>query len=126
MTETVKTSEDEIEYINTSSMPRDISPNTLKVVGITSVNCEAWVATDLAANLLGITTVPLYETLGASMLQIVLDQTEMNTIFGSDKCLLNILTLCESVNGAKPKELRYVKNMVVFDKPSENFYSLCL
>jgi len=36
----------------------------LKVIGICSVNREEWLVTDLAANLLGITTVALYETLG--------------------------------------------------------------
>lgn len=36
----------------------------LNVLGISSVNREEWIMTDLAANLLGITTVPLYETLG--------------------------------------------------------------
>lgn len=37
---------------------------TLKVGGICSINREEWILTDLACNLLGITTVPLYETLG--------------------------------------------------------------
>ena len=37
---------------------------TLKVAGICSVNREEWIMTDLALNLLGITSVPLYETLG--------------------------------------------------------------
>ena len=68
-------------------------PRDLRVLGITSVNCEEWVTTDLAANLLGITTVPLYETLGATMMQLILEQTQMSTIFGSEKCLLNIINL---------------------------------
>lgn len=37
---------------------------TLKVVGICSVNREEWILADLASNLLEITTIPLYETLG--------------------------------------------------------------
>jgi long-subunit acyl-CoA synthetase (AMP-forming) len=65
----------------------------LKVAGITSVNSEQWVTTDLTCNLLGITTVPLYETLGTTMMALILEQTEMSTIFGSDKCLLNVLNL---------------------------------
>jgi long-chain acyl-CoA synthetase len=44
----------------------------LKVLGICSVNREEWVVTDLACNLLGITSVPLYETLGDEMLQLIL------------------------------------------------------
>ncbi len=36
----------------------------IKVSGICSVNREEWIMTDLASNLLEITAVPLYETLG--------------------------------------------------------------
>ena len=36
----------------------------LKVVGICSINREEWIVTDLAVNLLEVTSVPLYETLG--------------------------------------------------------------
>jgi long-subunit acyl-CoA synthetase (AMP-forming) len=53
--------------------------------------------TDMAANLLGITTVPLYETLGNQMMALILEQTEMSTLFGNDKCINNILTLCGSI-----------------------------
>lgn len=48
------------------------SPRRLKVAGITSVNCEEWIVTDMACNLLGVTTVPLYETLGAQMMELIL------------------------------------------------------
>lgn len=51
--------EEESKYHTFSHRPRK-----LNVLGITSVNCEQWVVTDLASNLLGITSVPLYETLG--------------------------------------------------------------
>lgn len=49
--------------------------------------------TDLASNLIDVTSVPLYETLGDEMLEIILKQTEMTTLFGSDVCLKNILKL---------------------------------
>jgi long-subunit acyl-CoA synthetase (AMP-forming) len=67
----------------------------LKVVGICSVNREEWIVTDLCCNLLEITSVPLYETLGKQMLILILDQTEMQVLFGSDKCLTNILALAK-------------------------------
>jgi long-chain acyl-CoA synthetase len=95
------------------------------------VNCEEWVTTDLAANLLGITTVPLYETLGAAMMQLMLEQTQMSTIFGSDKCLMNIISLAaqqESIantQGQQPGELRYLENLVVFGIPSEALVEVC-
>ena len=63
----------------------------LNVLGISSVNREEWIMTDLAANLLGITTVPLYETLGSASLELILEQAGLTTIFGTDKSLLNII-----------------------------------
>ena len=64
---------------------------SIEVIGICSVNREEWLVTDLACNLLNITSVPLYETLGEAMLQVILKQTEMTTLFGSDVCISNIL-----------------------------------
>lgn len=99
--------------------------NTLRVVGITSVNCEEWVTTDLAANLLGVTSVPLYETLGTTMMALILNQTEMSTIFGSDKSLLNVLALGLDGEGDRPYELRFLKNLVVFGEASAKLIKLC-
>jgi len=42
-----------------------------------SINREEWLITDLACNLLDITSVPLYETLGQELLNIILTQTEI-------------------------------------------------
>lgn len=61
----------------------------LRLVGICSVNREEWLLTDLACNLIDVTTVPLYETLGNEVM--ILRQTEMQTLFGSDICLTNVL-----------------------------------
>lgn len=103
------------------------APVSLKVLGITSVNCEPWVATDLAANLIGVTTVPLYETLGTQIMTLILEQTEMSTIFGSDKCLMNVLNVAtESVEKEeRPRELRFLTHFVLFDEPSEALTVLC-
>jgi long-chain acyl-CoA synthetase len=50
----------------------------------------------------------------------------MSTIFGSDKCLLNVLNLGETqVSEGKPKEIRFLKNFIVFDKASEKLKGLC-
>jgi long-chain acyl-CoA synthetase len=46
---------------------------TLKIVGLCSINREEWLVTDLACNLIGITSVPLYETLGDEMLEMILN-----------------------------------------------------
>lgn len=63
----------------------------IKLLGICSVNRKEWLMTDLAANSVGLTSVPLYETLGVDMLNLILEQTEMTTIFGSKKNLASIL-----------------------------------
>ena len=97
----------------------------LRVVGLSSVNREEWVVTDLAANLLGITTVPLYETLGLQMLEIILEQTEMQTIFGSEKSLLNMLN-CEAGEAEERlKAIRFIRKVVCFDTPSEKLTEVC-
>lgn len=92
----------------------------LKVLGICSINREEWIVTDLAANLLGITTVPLYETLGADMLTLILNQTQMTTMFGSEKSLTNIITI-----GAAKGELNHLKQLICFDQASEGLRKLC-
>jgi long-chain acyl-CoA synthetase len=81
----------------------------IEVIGICSVNREEWLVTDLACNLIDVTSVPLYETLGDEMLETILCQTEMTTLFGSDICLKNILKL---ITGKKTN----LKNIVTFDK----------
>jgi hypothetical protein len=49
------------------------------------------------------------------MMSLILEQTEMSTIFGSDKCLLNVLNLAQE----NPGNLRFLKNFIVFDIPCE-------
>jgi len=64
----------------------------MDIIGIVGLNREEWIVTDLACNLLDITSVPLYETLGSEMLNQILVETEMKTLFGTDVCLKNVLT----------------------------------
>lgn len=82
---------------------------SIEVVGICSVNREEWLVTDLACNLLNITSVPLYETLGEQMLQVILQQTEMTTLFGSDVCVSNVL---KTIKGQECG----LKTVVIYDK----------
>ena len=69
----------------------DVINKDLKIVGICSVNREEWLVTDLACNAINVTSCPLYETLGEESIIMILQQTEMSTLFGSDKSLKNIL-----------------------------------
>lgn len=83
---------------------------TIETIGICSVNREEWLVTDLACNLLSVTSVPLYETLGDEILQIILDQTEMTTLFGSDAAIKSILTLMQKT------KLNFLKQIVIYDE----------
>ncbi|CDW86328.1 amp-binding enzyme family protein [Stylonychia lemnae] len=101
----------------------------LRVIGICSVNREEWLITDLAANLLGFTTVALYETLGKQMLSLILEQTELTTLFGSAQSLTNILKILlviesksqlkssHEIDGSsqEPVYNRFLKQIVCFD-----------
>lgn len=65
---------------------------TIEVIGIIGVNREEWLVTDLACNLLNITSVPLYETLGHEMVNLILKESEMTSVFGTSVCLKSLLT----------------------------------
>ena len=62
----------------------------MQFIGIYSKNRYEWLVVDWACVLFGITSVPLYDTLGVDNLSYCLKQTEMTTLFmGSD----NVKTL---------------------------------
>lgn len=82
---------------------------TLDVMGIVGVNSQEWVVTDLACNLLGVTSIPLYETLGQEMVNLILKESEMTTIFGTVVCLKSILKNCKGFENK-------VKTIVLFDQ----------
>ena len=83
---------------------------TIDVIGIVGINREEWVITDLACNLLDLTSVPLYETLGKEMINTILKETDMTTIFGTNVCLLNV---CNNLD-----EDAQLKTIVSFDEPT--------
>mmetsp|Transcript_39427 Transcript_39427/g.29115 ORF Transcript_39427/g.29115 Transcript_39427/m.29115 type:complete len:169 (+) Transcript_39427:145-651(+) len=91
---------------------------TLQVLGICSVNREEWLMTDLAANLLRVTSVPLYETLGHATLLLILQQTKMQTLFGNEKSLIGVLNMVLN-------EDVFLKNIVTFDPISDEIWNLC-
>lgn len=59
------------------------SQHKMKLIGIFSKNRYEWLATDWACILFGLTTVPLYDTLGIENISYCLNQTEMTTIFAT-------------------------------------------
>lgn len=65
----------------------------MNIVGIYSKNRVEWWTTDWACGLFGITSVPLYDTLGKENLTYCLKQTMMTTLFLSAPCMKNLLDL---------------------------------
>lgn len=57
--------------------------HNMRLIGIFSKNRYEWLASDWACILFGLTTVPLYDTLGVENISYCLNQTEMTTIFAT-------------------------------------------
>lgn len=65
----------------------------LGIVGLYSVNREEWLVADMACALQGMTTVPLYDTLGIDNIEYIIDQTEMTCVMVSIKQIATLMTL---------------------------------
>ena len=65
----------------------------MKFIGIYSKNRYEWLVTDWACVLFGLTSVPLYDTLGVQNLTFCLNQTEMTTVFVSAETAKVLLKL---------------------------------
>ena len=75
------------------------------MIGIYGKNSEEWLMTDLAANLYGITTVAIYDTLGNDSIQYIMEQTNIKTIFASTGMIDNLI---------KQEKLKSVQFIVYF------------
>jgi long-chain acyl-CoA synthetase len=87
----------------------DVLDMDLNLLGICSVNKEEWIFVDLALNLIGHTSVPLYEMLGVESLEHILTQTELRTVMGSKVNLLNLISMTETLESSP------LKSFVCFD-----------
>jgi len=54
-----------------------------RLVAIYARNCEEWVTTDMACCLYGLTSIPIFDTLGQDSLPFIFEQTQVQTIFTS-------------------------------------------
>ena len=77
----------------------------LGIVGIYAVNREEWIITDMACALQGLTTVPLYDTLGVDNIEYIINQTEMTCVAASTKQIPTITSLRKA---GKVPSLRHV------------------
>jgi long-chain acyl-CoA synthetase len=83
----------------------------MRLFGIFSKNRAEWTLTDIAANLFGFTTIPIYDTLGDENITYVFNHTQMNTVFVSEGALKS-LTKC--------KDLVKINTIVCYDEFTED------
>ena len=79
--------------------------------GIFSKNRQEWTISDVAACLYGLTTIPIYDTLGDENITYVFEHTQLTTCFVHVGAL-KALTKC--------KDLVKVNTLVCFDKFAED------
>jgi len=61
---------------------------SIKFLGVYSKNREEYAVVDIAASLFGFVTVPVYDTLGVEAFAFILNQTNLETVFLSEECLV--------------------------------------
>ncbi len=80
-----------------------------KFVGIWSKNCVNYVLTDIASAMYGITTIPIYDTLGEDATEFAFNQTKLET------CFLTADKLPKIIKEKEKGYFKYLKNIIVFD-----------
>lgn len=82
----------------------------MNFIGIFSKNRYEWLVFDMACSLFGMTSIPLYDTLGIENLSFCLNQTNLTTLIVSKDSLKTLLGLKEHGN---------LKTVISFDKLDE-------
>jgi long-chain acyl-CoA synthetase len=98
-------------------LAKDLSPvksqfrkYNLRFAAIYGKNMLEWILTDIACNLYGITTVPVYDTLGDEAVEFMFKETELTTLFLSADHVKKIAAKIK--NGA----FKFLKNLVILDE----------
>ena len=81
----------------------------MRVIGLYGKNSREWLLADIACVMSDITSVTLYDTLGAESTEYIIDQSEMKTIFCSAN---HIVELSKMKSEGK---LETLKNLVILD-----------
>ena len=81
MLEIVKEVGSGINNLELAPVLKEYQNFSMRFVAIYGKNSEDWLFSDLGANLYGVTTVAIYDTLGAESMTYIIDQTNLSTIF---------------------------------------------
>ena len=83
----------------------------MRFIGIFSKNRPEWVLTDIACLFYGITSVPIYDTLGDENISYVFNHTNLTTVFVNDLGLKALV---------KTHDMANVKKIVCYDPFTED------
>ena len=86
---------------------------THRFIGIYSKNNVSWILTDMAAVLGGFTTVTLYDTLGPTASEHIINECELTTVFTTPDLVHKLLDLKEE------EEIDTLENIIVFGEPED-------
>jgi long-chain acyl-CoA synthetase len=84
-----------------------------RFVALYAKNREEWIQTDIACALYGITSLPMYDTLGEEAIKFVFDQTDVVTVFCAGDKVEKLLS------GVEGKRYHSLQNIIAFDEPKE-------
>ena len=90
-----------------------------RMIGIYAKNSMEWLLTDLAGAMSNITSVTLYDTLGAESTEYIIDQCELKTVFLTRDKIKGLVDL------VKAGKINTLKNFVLLDELTEEDEKLC-
>lgn len=99
-----------IEALKLTSVNDQFRDYKLRIIGIHDKNTKEWVLTDIANQMYGFVSVPLYDTLGEEAIHFILEETEMPTLFLSAE---NVSKHAANMKSGKHK---YLKNLVILNE----------
>ena len=81
----------------------------LKFVGVQGKNCLEWFLLDIANVCYGLTTMPLYDTLGEEAVEWMLTETELETLF------ITRALMAKTIQRHASGKSKFLKNLVIMD-----------
>jgi long-chain acyl-CoA synthetase len=102
-----------IERLGLAPVKSQYRNYNLKFIGIQGKNSVEWILSDIANICYGVTTMPLYDTLGEEAIDFMLHQTELTTLFLTTDLISQHVKRIKNPN---PQFKTYLQNLVVMDE----------
>lgn len=99
-----------IAHLGLTPLKKQFRNYEIKFLAIYANNSREWILTDIANSLYGITTIPIYDTLGEEAADYMFNQTELTT------CFLTCNHLDAMVKRVQGGTIPHLTNIVVMDE----------